>query len=1435
MSTSSPTPTRPTIVDEEFQDTEDLDGLFSGFDPETRALRPDVAGSTRPREDRRGGERRRAGGRGRRAGRRTSRAPGGTSESHGSGGAPVSCKGCRDETLQHPRCVFQILKRHFARYTPEMVQEVCGIPPEQFRQVADALTEQQRTGAHHRVLLRRRLDPPQRRRADHPHRARSCSCCSATSAGPAAASWRCAATPASRARPTSRRCSTSCPATCRCRTRRCTRASTSTSSDDEGKAGFWGNMRSYAVSLLKAYWGDAATAGERLLLRLPAAASPATTRRTTPSRRQIEGRCKGYFLVGENPAVGSANGKMQRLGMANLDWLVVRDLQMIESATFWKDGPEIETGELVTDEIGTEVFFLPAASHVEKAGTFTQTQRMLQWRDKAVDPPGDARSELQFYYELGQRIREKLAGLDRRDGPAAARPRLGLPARRATAGAERRGGAARDQRHRPGRRGAVGVHRAQGRRLDHAAAAGSTAACTPTRSTRPRRRKPHWEQDRVAAEWGWVWPAEPPDPLQPGVGRPRRQRRGASARSTSGGTPSSGQVDRRRRAGLHRRPAAATTCPRRARRGRTRSADSDPFVMQTDGKAWLFAPAGVADGPMPTHYEPPESPVRNPLYAPAEQPVAAQRSTRAPTRSTRSCSEVFPYVFTTYRLTEHHTAGAMSRTLPYLAELQPELFCEVSPRLARRARARATAAGRRSSPPAPRSRRGCWSPTGCGRCGSATGSSSRSGCPTTGAATGITHRRLGQRPGQRHHGPQRLHPGQGRDLRHPPGPPSARARPHGVRRGVPSARRESTRTDPAPRRSRLDGAARCRAGSTTSPSDAGYDRTTRRGWASSPTPRVCIGCKACEVACKEWNEVPDDGYLLTGMSYDNTQALGASTWRHVAFVEKPRPTRPTTDLGPAGHGPARLGTHESGCRTARTRRHRAATAAIRWLMSSDVCKHCTHAGLPRRLPDRRAVPHRVRHRRRAARHLQRLRLLRARPARTASSTCARRTAGRSSARCATTGSRTGQTPGVRTGLPDPVDPVRRARRAARAGRPPARASCTSKGVDVARLYGRDPDDGVGGDGAFFLLLDEPEVYGLPPDPVVTTRDIALDVEARRRRRRHAGRSSGVASFVGTAPMREQLDGPRAGVRVLLRPADHQDADLEDPRRPALPVPRRAGRRLGVLAEGAALAGLPHLERVTRARRGGRCRRSARWPWSTTSAGPSGSSTCCGCSSRRRRCRSGSFILAPFAALSVGGRRARRSPGWLPRLGRLAGRRRRGVRAAARRRTPRRWSPTPPCRPGTRRTASCRSCSPARAPRPAGGLAMVLVRRSQSRSRAPDGAGRRRARAGRWPSDVEPGSGMRRPSPTTQGRAGRLMKAARALTLGGAALSRWSAGAPGSLRAVAGAAYVAGSLRHPVRRLRGRPAASARDPKYTVVPQRERMAARARTAQDAARA
>src|SRR6202012_6105125 len=143
------------------------------------------------------------------------------------------------------------------------------------------------------------------------------------------------------------------------------------------------------------------------------------------------------------------------------------DLAMIESATFWQDAPEIETGEIVPGQCATEVFFLPAAAHTEKSGTFTQTQRMLQWRDQAVDPAGDQRSDLWFAYYLGRRLKQKLAGsADPRD-----RPLLDLAWDYRTDGDEP-----------------------------------SAADVLRRISGVDLRRKPHWEQGPYDAEWGWTWP-----------------------------------------------------------------------------------------------------------------------------------------------------------------------------------------------------------------------------------------------------------------------------------------------------------------------------------------------------------------------------------------------------------------------------------------------------------------------------------------------------------------------------------------------------------------------------------------------------------------------------------------------------------------------------------------------------------------------------------------------------------------------------------------------------------------------------------------------------------------------------------------------------------------------------------------------------------------
>lgn len=224
---------------------------------------------------------------------------------------------------------------------------------------------------------------------------------------------------------------------------------------------------------------------------------------------------------------------------------------------------------------------------------------------------------------------------------------------------------------------------------------------------------------------------------------------------------------------------------------------------------------------------------------------------------------------------------------------------------------------------------------------------------------------------------------------------------------------------------------------------------------------VCIGCKACEVACKEWNHVPDDGMTFTGMSYDNTLSLSADTWRHVAFIEQPEP----------------LGRQEPGV----------GGMDFRWLMASDVCKHCTHAACLDVCPTGSlfrtefgtvvvqddvcngcgycvpACPYGVIGKRESTGVAAKCTLCYDRLGVGQEPACAKS--------CPTDSIQFGELDELRERAARRLEQVRAA------------------GVDSARLYGHDPDDGVGGTGAFFLLLDEPEVYGLPPDPVVTTRDL----------------------------------------------------------------------------------------------------------------------------------------------------------------------------------------------------------------------------------------------------------------------------------------------------------------------------------------------------------
>src|SRR5437867_6285476 len=117
-----------------------------------------------------------------------------------------------------------------------------------------------------------------------------------------------------------------------------------------------------------------------------------------------DGKMEGMFLIGQNSAVGAPNSRLQRKSMAKLKWFVIREMVETEPAKFWRDSAEIERGELKTEEIETEVFFFPAAGHAEKEGAFTNTQRLLQWREKAIDPPGDCRSDAWFIHQLALRL-----------------------------------------------------------------------------------------------------------------------------------------------------------------------------------------------------------------------------------------------------------------------------------------------------------------------------------------------------------------------------------------------------------------------------------------------------------------------------------------------------------------------------------------------------------------------------------------------------------------------------------------------------------------------------------------------------------------------------------------------------------------------------------------------------------------------------------------------------------------------------------------------------------------------------------------------------------------------------------------------------------------------------------------------------------------------
>jgi len=654
------------IIDERFQDTEDADGLFSGWDPERRTY-DNTTWQYAGTDDGDHAE-----------GEHESE----TGQQHGGIGAPLDEAHAprTDPTLQHPNCVFQLLRKHFRRYTPELVEQVCGVPQELFGKVAETLCQNSgrertsgfayavgwtqhtvgaqsiRTAAILQLLLGNIGRPGGGIMALRGH---------ASIQGSTDIPTLYNLLPGYLPMPNAEGYPNLAAYI----------------EQNTKKGGFWGHTDAYLISLLKAYYGDRATADNDYCFDyLPRISGDHSTYPTTLA--MLDGKVKGFFLFGENPAVGSANSGLHRKALAKLDWLVVRDLVEIESATFWRDAPEIETGELRTEDIGTEVFLLPAASHVEKEGTFTNTQRLLQWREKALDPKGDCRSDLWFIYHLGNRVRERLAdSTEPRD-----RPVLDLAWEYPVEGEHQDPSAEAVLRE-------INGWGPDGKALSsfiELKADGSTTCgcwiycgCYAGEVNQPARRKPRGEQSPVAPEWGWAWPlnrrvlynraSADPD------GKPWSERKRHVWWDEEAGEWTGLDVPDFPKT---KRP---DYLPSEGAKAEQVNRGDEPFIMQVDGRGWLFAPSGLKDGPLPTHYEPQESPVANAVYKqelnPARQEYDREGNRYHP-RVDDPTSDPYPYVFTTYRLTEHHTAGGMSRFQGYLSELQPEMFCEVSPALA---------------------------------------------------------------------------------------------------------------------------------------------------------------------------------------------------------------------------------------------------------------------------------------------------------------------------------------------------------------------------------------------------------------------------------------------------------------------------------------------------------------------------------------------------------------------------------------------------------------------------------------------------------------------------------------------------------------------------------------------------------------------------------
>jgi formate dehydrogenase major subunit len=637
----------PVIINRDFRDTEELAGVFSGYNPASgrydtaswqyAGQSVDPAAAQHPDQD--------------------------VQSREGGAATGIPQQSQMDPTLQDPFCVFQLVKRHFARYTPEMVERICGVPQAQFLKIAETILNnsgRERTTAFAYAVAW----------TQHTIGTQIIGCCALLQlllgnigrpGGGIMALRGHATIQGSTDIPTLYNL---LPGYIPMPTQPNHGSLHDFLRQERLQTGIWYELPRYLISLLKAWYGPSARPDNDFAFDLlPQIGGDYSFQSMLLMMK--DGTMKGLFCMGQNPAVGGQNAVLARQALANLDWLVIRDVHEIETAAFWYDAPEVRRGEIQPESIKTEIFLLPAALTAEKDGSYTNTQRLVQFHDKAVDPPGDCRSEAWFIHRLGLRLKELYAGDTSLRGRQINALTWDYPTLNDRVGDPDLEAVVKEIN---------GYTVADGRPVkDYTALQddGSTACgcwiysgiMSEDGHNRSRNRQ---GDEQAALGWGFAWPRNDrilynrasADPQ----GQPWSERKkwiwwDAERQQWTGYDVPDFPVDK---------PPDYQPPP--DAKGLAAHPGDAPFVRLADGRGALFAAQSLKDGPLPTHYEPRESPIGNLLYPEQTWNPVAPQFVRPDNRYHDLGDPRFPYVITTYRLTEHHTAGGMSRWVPWLAD-----------------------------------------------------------------------------------------------------------------------------------------------------------------------------------------------------------------------------------------------------------------------------------------------------------------------------------------------------------------------------------------------------------------------------------------------------------------------------------------------------------------------------------------------------------------------------------------------------------------------------------------------------------------------------------------------------------------------------------------------------------------------------------------------